>query len=279
MIQHTYEWPHSKKYSIYAKSWERSDDPFGTIGIIHGQSDHSGRYAHVADFLSAHHYAVMKIDLPGHGKSGGKRGHIDTFQDYIEAADMLVEALQNMHPGKPVYLYGHSMGGNVVLNYLLSGKYQVNGCVVTSPWIRLAFKPPAWKKSLGKIVRNIFPAFQQPTGLDAAFLTHDNHINTAYKNDPLVHGKISSSAFFEIMEHGENILSNAQKFTQPIFLAHGTADKITDHTSSKELAALRPDIITYKEYEGLYHEIHNEPEKQQLFNDIIHWLNHQTDHE
>ncbi|MBK6730466.1 MAG: alpha/beta hydrolase [Bacteroidetes bacterium] len=279
MIQHTYEWPHSKQYSIYAKLSEHSDDPYGTIGIIHGQSDHSGRYNHVADFLSAHHYAVMNIDLPGHGKSGGRRGHIDTFQDYIEAADMLVEALQNRHPGKPVYLYGHSMGGNIVLNYLLSGKYQINGCIVTSPWIRLAFEPPKWKRTIGKILRNVFPTLQQPTGLAAELLTHDNAVNTAYKKDPLVHGKISSSAFFEIMEHGEKIINNAQQFSQPIFLAHGDADKITDHTASQELAALRPDIITYNEYEGLYHELHNEPEKQQLFNDIIHWLNQQTQHE
>lgn len=279
MIQHTYEWPHSEKYTLQATFLEGSDDPVGTIGIVHGQSDHSGRFAHVADFLCANHYSIMAVDLPGHGRSGGKRGHIDTFGDYIETVDRMVEALQNLQPGKPVYLYGHSMGGNVVLNYMLSGRYQVNGCVVTSPWIRLAFEPPKWKQSLGKFVRNIYPSLQQPTGLDAALLSHDETVVAAYKSDPLVHGKISSAAFFEILEHGEIILSPDRKFTQPIFLAHGTGDKITDFTASRELASLHPDIISYKEFDGLFHELHNEPGKQTLLQDILHWLNQQTHHE
>lgn len=279
MIHHTFEWPHSKNYTLHAKSWERSDDPFGTIGIVHGQSDHSGRYAHVADVLSSHHYAVMKIDLPGHGKSGGKRGHVDTFSDYLEAVDTLVNEMQKWHPGKPAYLYGHSMGGNVVLNYALTGKLKVNGIIATSPWLRLAFEPPKWKTALGKIVRNIIPGLQQPTGLDADLLSHVDEVNQAYKNDPLVHGKISSAAFFEISDHGNYIMDHAQDFILPIFLAHGNADKITDHTASRELAAKRPDIITYKEFEGLYHEMHNEAEKEALFTEILHWLNKQTHHE
>lgn len=273
MIRKTYNWKHPKGYDLFAQSWERSDRPRAVIGIIHGQSDHGSRFTHVADYFTTHHYAVMAMDLPGHGKSGGKRGHMDTIDDYLDAIAIMQNAMHAWYPKAPFFLYGHSMGGSVVLNYLIKqNPKNIAGVIITSPLLRIAFVPPAWRVILGKVVRSIYPALLQPTGLDVAKLTRVEAVNQAYAKDPLVHGKISVSAYFEIMEHGENVLKDADKLRVPVFLAHGSGDQLTSHEASRELANKRKDIITYKEFEGLYHEMHNEETQQDLFNEIYNWL-------
>ena len=272
MNHQTYEWKNKKGQKIFAQSWT-TERPRALICHAHGQSDHSSRFAHVAEFFAGHGINFFAVDFPGHGLSEGKRGHVSKFYEYIETVEILHKEAIRLFLDLPVFIYGHSMGGNVCINHAFYEKGKIAGYIITSPWIRLAFEPPAWKIALGKSVKSIYPSLQQPTGLDPALISHDKDVVEKYKTDKLVHGKISTSGFFEILTNGKNILLNADRLKYPMLLMHGTADGLTDHKASREFAALRPDLITYKEFEGLYHEMHNEPEKQEIFDTILNWIN------
>jgi acylglycerol lipase len=272
-MQHTtYQKQNKKGQLIFEQSWTGEREPIAVICHIHGQSDHSSRFAHVAEFFVSRSIDFFAADLVGHGKSGGTRGHINTFDEYLETVDMLYQDVTTKYPGKPIFIYGHSMGGNVVINHAFQNKKPVAGYIATSPWIRLAFEPPAWKVALGKTVKSIFPALLQPTGLNPALISHDTTVVEKYKNDKLVHGKISAAGFFEILTHGKSILDRAQELHYPMFIAHGSDDQLTDHTASKEFAEKRTDLITFIQFNGLYHEMHNEPQKEDLFNAILHFI-------
>lgn len=270
-MHQTYEWRNKKGQRIFGQSWHATE-PKALICHIHGQSDHSSRFAHVADYFNRKQISFFSADLVGHGKSEGVRGHVNHFHEYIETVDLLLTEAKKIFPGLPVFVYGHSMGGNICINHAFNTQEQIKGYIITSPWIRLAFEPPAWKIALGKTVKSIFPSLLQPTGLDPSLISHDKEVVQRYVDDKLVHGKISASAFFEILTNGKSILLNAGRLHYPILLMHGTGDALTDHKASREFAAMRPDLITYKEFEGLYHEMHNEPEQQQIFDTIYQWI-------
>ncbi len=272
MIHQTYAWQNSKGQKIFGQSWT-TEQPRALICHFHGQSDHSTRFTHVAGFFTKNNVNFFAADFPGHGYSDGKRGHIIKFYEYIETVEIVYREATKLFPDLPVFIYGHSMGGNVCINHALLAKQNIRGYIITSPWIRLAFEPPAWKIALGKSIKSFYPALQQPTGLNPALISHDKEVVEKYKSDKLVHGKITTSAFFEILSNGKDILVNAERLKYPMLLLHGTADGLTDHKASREFAAMRPDLITYKEFEGLYHEMHNEPEKQQIFDTILNWIN------
>lgn len=272
-MQHTtYDNRNKKGQYIFTQSWTGAREPIAVICQFHGQSDHSARFAHVAQFFVEHNIDFFAADLLGHGQSSGARGHISSFDEYLETVDMLVQDVKHRYPGKPIFIYGHSMGGNIVINHAFKNTDKIAGYIATSPWIRLAFAPPVWKVALGKAVKSILPGLQQPTGLNPTFIAHDKAVVDKYMNDKLVHGKISTTAFFEVLTHGKAILEKADQLHYPLLLLHGTADKLTDHTASVEFAAMRPDLITFKGFPGLYHEMHNEPEKEEIFNAILQFI-------
>lgn len=270
-----YTWQTASGKKIFGQSWVPASLPQAVICLIHGQGEHSSRYAPVADFFNANGFAVVTCDLIGHGKSDGARGHIQKFSDYLENTKMVLVEAKKMFPGIPVFLYGHSMGGNIVLNFLRSHSDDVTGCISTSPWIRLAFDPPKWKIILGKIVKSVLPGLLQPTGLDASAISHNTAEVEKYKNDPLNHSKISAAAYFEILENGDAILLHTDELKKPVLLMHGSGDKLTSHLASRELAEKRKDIITYKEFNGLYHELHHEFEKNEVLQTILTWIQKQ----
>ncbi|MFN0275889.1 MAG: lysophospholipase [Chitinophagales bacterium] len=272
-MHQTYNWKTAKGKNIFGQSWLPDGDPAAVICLVHGQGEHSSRYAHVADFFNKNGVAVFTCDLIGHGRSEGIRGHVNSFSEYIENVELMYDEARKLFSAKPFFIYGHSMGGNIAINHALYTIEDIKGYIISSPWIKLAFEPPAWKVALGKTVKSIFPALQQPTGLDAAKISHDTEEVKKYKTDKLNHGKITAAGFFEILTRGKDILVHADKLHFPILLLHGTGDGLTSHLASRELAELRKDIITYKEFEGLYHEMHNEPEKQQIFDAILNWIN------
>ncbi len=274
MDHQTYNWKNKKGQHLFGQSWT-GDQPRAIICHIHGQSDHSSRFEHVAKFFVDNGINFYTVDLIGHGKSDGARGHVLKFYEYIETVELLHDEVRKIYKDLPIFIYGHSMGGNISINHSFYTTEKIKGYIITSPWIRLAFEPPTWKVALGKTVKSIYPGLLQPTGLDPTLISHDKEVVEKYKNDKLVHGKISASGFFEILTNGKNILLKAQQLKYPMLLMHGTADALTDHSASREFAEMRPDLITYKEFEGLYHEMHNEPEKQQLFDTMLTWINKQ----
>ncbi|MBC8045897.1 MAG: lysophospholipase [Fimbriimonadaceae bacterium] len=276
MKHQTYSWKSARGKNIFGQSWITDSTPKAIICLVHGQGEHSSRYDHVANFFVQHDIAFFTGDLIGHGMSEGARGHVSSFSEYIENAEMILQEAKKTFPDTPIFIYGHSMGGNIAINHAMQTHDEnIKGYIVTSPWIKLSFEPPPWKVVLGKTVKSIIPSLQQPTGLDAATISHDLAEVKKYREDKLNHSKISVSAYFEILTHGENILLNADKLSYPMLLMHGSGDKLTSHLASREFAAMRKDLITYKEFEGLYHELQHEFERQNIFDTILHWINEQ----
>jgi alpha-beta hydrolase superfamily lysophospholipase len=270
-IPHEFQISCREEASFYGCQWSPSGDPKALILLIHGLSDHAGRYGHVGAFFASSGYAVIVIDLRGHGRSFGKRGDFPSYNQVMDDIALFLDEARKRHPAIPLILYGHSMGGNLVLNHLIRNKPEVAGAVVTSPWLRLTFKPPVYKFILAKMMNRIFPSFSQADGVIPAFLSHDEATARNYIADPLVHSRISVRTFLGISSAGEYALKHADKITCPLLLMHGTADSLTSFSASREFSGKIIARHTFKAWEGLFHELHNEPEKEAVLGFIKDW--------
>jgi alpha-beta hydrolase superfamily lysophospholipase len=241
------------------------------IVLVHGLGEHIQRYNQWSDRFKAEGFAFVGVDLPGHGRSGGRRGYIKSYQLLSEMIDILLKTVQNTFPGLPVYLYGHSMGGGIVLDYLIRKNPKIQGAIVTSPWIRLSFQPARIKLLMASVLKHIMPGLVQSSGLEVSDLSHNGTISDAYEKDPLVHGRISVSLFVSTMNAGEHSLKHASELKVPTLLLHGSDDRICSPQASREFASKSP-MVDLKIWDGGYHELHNEPFKDEVFRFIMSWL-------
>jgi alpha-beta hydrolase superfamily lysophospholipase len=248
------------------------EDIRAVIVFVHGVGEHIQRYDYWSDLFRQEKIAFTGVDLPGHGRSEGKRGHIKSYRLLDEMITILLESCRKTFPGIPVYLYGHSLGGGIVLNYLLKKNPRIRGSIVTSPWLRLSFEPPRIKVVLASVMKNILPGLVQPSGLNVSYISHDPEVVAKYKADPLVHDKISVSLFDGAMKAAQFSLEHASELKVPLLLFHGSDDQITSPEGSREFAAKSP-VTEMKIWEGGYHELHNEPFKDDVFKFIIKWMN------
>ncbi len=260
------------KLQLFGQSWQPEDRPRAVVCLVHGLGEHSGRYVYVADSLIQAGYTLISFDLRGHGKSEGPRGHTPSYEALMKDISSLLEVANKQFPQLSSFLYGHSLGGNLVLNYILRHQPQLEGVIVSDPWLRLAFEPPRFKIILAQITDYIWPSFSQKNGLDTKVLSRDPEVVHAYENDPLVHDHISSRMFIGIYQSGYWALEHASEFSLPLLLMHGGDDKIISVKASHEFANTKTKNCTLKIWDGLYHEIHNEPEKEEVFKFLIDWL-------
>jgi len=257
---------------LFGQSWQPEDKTRAVVCLVHGIGEHSGRYIHVADRLTKAGYAIFTFDLRGHGKSEGLRGHTPSYEALMQDISSLLEVANKQFPQLPFFLCGHSLGGNLVLNYVLRRQPHLKGVIATAPWLRLAFEPPASKIVLGKMTNCIWSSFSQKSGLDTNALSHDLEVVHSYENDPLVHDRISARMFISSYQAGQWALEHASEFTLPLLLMQGGDDKIISVEAGREFAGKIKENCTLKIWDGLYHEIHNEPEKEEVFKFLIDWL-------
>lgn len=241
------------------------------IVLIHGLGEHIGRYETWAEKFSQYNYAVCGIDLPGHGQTKGRRGHISSIHKVYDILDDFIFKVKEIHPQKPIILYGHSMGGNIAGNYVLERNPDIKALILSSPWLKLAIQPPVFKFWLAKWMYKIFPSFPDSTRLDPNFISRIPEEIQKYKNDKLVHGSITPGLFVPIYLNGLSLLKKANKFKIPTLIFHGTGDKLTSAKASKEFAE-QNELIDFKSYEGGYHELHYDLCREELFEDILDWL-------
>jgi alpha-beta hydrolase superfamily lysophospholipase len=242
------------------------------ILMVHGIGEHIQRYNHWADRFLAENIAFAGVDLPCHGRSAGKRGKIRNYYILDEMIDVLLNTLNRTFPGIPVYIYGHSLGGGIVLYYILRKKPRIKGAIVTSPSLRLAFQPSKSKLTLAAIVKSIMPGLVQKSDLDASALSHDKAVVDAYHKDPLVHDKVSVGLYMGIMEGAAYSLLHAGELKLPTLLIHGNEDKICSYEATREFAA-KTKMAELRIWEGGYHELHNEPFRDDVFKYIMNWIN------
>ncbi|MFP2994977.1 lysophospholipase [Spongiivirga sp. MCCC 1A20706] len=265
-----------KKYhqQIFAQSWT-PNEPKAIVLLVHGFGEHSSRYAEfVVPHLIDNSFAVFTYDNIGHGKSTGKRGDCESYEQLMAILNDAYDEVRERFVDLPVFLYGHSMGGNLVINYTLRIEPGVKGTIASSPYLRLAFKPPSWKMSIGKLFYKIAPSITLSAGLEVNHLTRDKVEVEKYKNDPLVHDKVSPMFTFPIMEAGEWAITNSEHLSTPMLVAHGTGDKVTSHEASKEFAKGSPKA-SLQLFDGGYHEMHNDLDKKDFMKTLITWMDKQ----
>jgi alpha-beta hydrolase superfamily lysophospholipase len=216
-------------------------------------------------------FGFAGLDLPGHGKSEGRRGVISGFAMLHEMLDILISSCRKTFPGVPLYLYGHSLGGGIVIDYILRKDPRIDGAIVTSPWLRLSFEPPRAKLVLAAIMKNILPGLVQPSGLNTGHLSHDRQVIDNYNADPLVHDRISVGLFHSAMAAASRSLHNASLLKRPMVLIHGSDDMITSPEGSRRFASGNP-LVNLRIWEGGYHELHNESFRDEVFEYIVSWI-------
>ena len=255
--------------------WEPKEKAKAVINLVHGFGEYSERYDHWAMRFTEKRFIVHAIDYRGHGKSDGRRGHIREFEDFLKDVDVLINESKKLYPGLPQFIYGHSLGGNIVTNYILKRENTFNGAIISSPWFSLSFDPSALMLVLARVMNRVYPRFTQNSNLEVKALSHDKEIVDAYIADPLVHEKISARMFSEIFNAGRWVLGNTEKINIPALIQHGNDDNITSFKASKEFAEKAKKLnkdVTYKEWPGLYHELHNELEKDVIFEFVVNWI-------
>ena len=267
-----WKWESRDGLKMYARAW-LPEKPTAVVCLVHGHGEHVNRYNHVGEAFIRAGYALQGFDLRGHGQSGGSRGHTPSYESLLnDISDFLADA-RKRYPGLPLFLYGHSMGGNQVLNYVLRYPKDINGVIATGPWLRLAFEPTAIQLTLAKVMNKVFPSFTQPSGLEQAAISRDPEIVRAYADDPFVHDKISARLFTVMHTQGLWALEHAAALKIPMLLMHGSADRLSSVDASKEFAKTAGKMVSLHIWDGFYHEIHNEPEKADVIGAMTDWIN------
>jgi acylglycerol lipase len=260
------------KTNFFGQYW-RSEEVKSVVLILHGLGEHSGRFTEVAENLVNNGYGVVAFDHFGHGKTSGKRGHNPGYEYVLDSIGQFIQKTKELFENKDIFLYGHSMGGNAVLNYMLSRDSQVKGVIATSAFLKLAFQPPGWKLFFGKLIQKIAPSVTLDNEVNSSSISRDPEEVKRYENDSLVHNRVSPNFSLSFIERGAWAIENANLLKKPILLLHGTDDKLISCEGSKEFAANNAENVTLKLYDGGYHELHNDFCKQEVIGDVISWLN------
>ncbi len=258
---------------IYTQAWLPDSTPQAVILIVHGLGEHSGRYGNYVSYFVPRGYALYSFDARGHGRSSGARGHIDRFDRYVEDIDRRVAEAQSDWPGVPVFVLGHSLGSLMVLIYAARHPDRAAGFIVSGAALQDALEIPAWKRTLAIILSRVIPALKMNNGVALGGLSHDPEVVAAFKADPLTHSWGTPRLSTEVDAKRAEIWQSAATWRAPLLLLHGGADPICLPEGARQLAARAPaGMVEHHEYPGLYHEIHNEPEREQVFCDVETWL-------
>lgn len=259
---------------LFGQYWLAEKTARANIVLVHGVGEHSNRYAHVAKAFAEADFNVFTFDQRGHGKSDGKRGYVPSYEILLEDIQVVINDARARTTGAlPVILYGHSMGGNEVINFALRKNVPLKGVIATSPALLLTNQSPL-KISFGKLMKKILPGMIMKNGLLRAGLSRDQAVIDAYDKDPLVHDLISVSLGIGMYESGAWALEHAKDLKYPLLLMHGSKDQLTDCNGSIKFAELAPkELVKFVLWEGYYHETHNEPEKETVIQTMIDWIN------
>jgi acylglycerol lipase len=272
MKNQTYNWTASNGVSLFAQSWSPENDHKTVILLVHGLGEHSSRYAHWAERFNNKGYTMLTMDLQGHGKSGGKKGHIKSLGVFLDDIDLLYNKADELFPGYKKILYGHSMGGNLVLNYIIRRNRQIDALIVTSPWLRLVGEPSAAVIKVTGLLKRILPSLTISNQLKPEQISHDPEVVRDYARDPLNHDRISLNMFHELYNGGYYALRNVYKINYPFLLMHGTSDSICSPKASEDYVRNTGKLTHLKLWDKQYHELHNEFIKEEVHAFLTGWL-------
>jgi len=257
---------------LFTRAWEAAPGA-PAVGIVHGLGDHSGRWERVGRTLQSRGFSAYALDLPGHGRSDGSRGHVRSWDDYRLALTRWMEVLRKDDGGRRWALLGHSLGGLIALDWAQQNPGRVDALVLSAPPFELSLHPAAIKVHAARLVGLLWPGFTQSNGIPPSLLSHDPEVIRAHRADRLVHFRISARLFLELQRMRRALSKAAASSAIPTLLIQGGADPVTSPAGSALWAKTsRNGTVTYKEYPGLFHEVLNEPEGATILEDVIVWL-------
>jgi alpha-beta hydrolase superfamily lysophospholipase len=253
---------------LQAQAWEPADAPQAILGIVHGLGEHSARYAAIVQSFTRAGIVVVTYDQRGHGCTGGR---LPPFATLLDDIDLLIAEMRRRGDW-PQFLFGQSLGGDLVLNYALRRRPALAGVIASSPLLTPAVPPPAWKLTLARVLSLVWPGCPLPSGVSPDGLSHDPDVVRRYREDPLVHGHVSAILGTSMLDAGAWALEHADQLTLPLLLMHGSGDRLTSAESSRLFASRAGSLCTLQIWEGLFHELHFEPEREQVLDCIHDWI-------
>jgi len=247
-------------------------DPTGVLLVCHGLGEHSGRYGSIEDALVPDGWAVYGLDHRGHGRSTGRRAHLDRYSDWLTDFDAFRVLVAARHPGLPLFLLGHSMGGQIALAYALDHGAGLAGLVLSAPALASNAIPKAAVPVL-RLLARVAPTVR-PAGIDPTKVSKDPAVVADYLADPLVHhGNPTLGLSSALFAQFDVLPQRSRELRLPVLLQHGSLDELTDPAGTRALeAAIGTTDLTVRWYEGLWHEIYHEPEREQPLTDLREWL-------
>ena len=262
--------------TLYHQAWLPDGSPRAGLILVHGLAEHSGRYTRLVEHLIPQNYAVFGLDHVGHGKSEGTRVFVRAFSEFTAALDAFIGQVRESHPHLPIFMYAHSVGALIAVNTLLEYDIALAGAIFSGPCVKVPASVSASTVLMAKLLARLAPKLGI-SAVDATGVSRDPDEVRAYVDDPLVYnGKTTARLACELLKAMNRVDADAVQVTVPALILQGGSDSIVD----PEGAVMLHDAIgshdkTLKVYEGLYHEIHNEPEHQRVLSDVSAWLERQ----
>lgn len=259
---------------LYYQEWTQ-DNAKEHLVFAHGLGEHSGRYNHLIEALADLPINFYGLDHRGHGKSEGVRGHVNSWHDFTRDLGIFISNILQKVGQEKLILLGHSMGGNIAINYALDHQEHLKGLILSSPGLEPGLKINPVKKGLGKMMSKLYPKFSQSNGIVVEHLSHDKTEVDKYVNDPLVHDRVTARWFTEFVESGEYAIEKAGTLSIPIIITQGMQDKLINPEATKAFYA----NIKYNNkklllYDDLYHETYNELEedRNEVLSKVRQWI-------
>ena len=251
--------------TLFVRTWG-ADAPRATILLVHGVSEHVGRYEHVAERFMGSGFEFVGYDHRGHGQSTGRRVHVESFSYYLDDLEQMVRVTRR--PGVPLIVYGHSMGGLIATRYAQGGRPQPDVYVLSAPSLEAAV--PAALKLVARGLGKVLPAMKGPSSVKGEHLSRDPAVGEAYFSDPLVFLKGTFGWGDQMLTAMAQARASVGAIERPTLVIHGTDDTLVPPSASAPLAA--SSHVERKMFPGIRHELHNEPESDEILTFVIHWI-------
>ena len=274
MIHEEFYWLTKDGLKIFAQVWKPDLDVKAVVCLVHGLGEHSSRYKELPVELTNSGFAFLGYDQRGHGKSEGRKGHTPSYDALLSDISKIIYEADKRFPGKKIFLYGHSMGGNLVLNYAIRNKSAIiSGIIATGPWLKLSrpFSPVI--NFVAEVLNKVYPTFRTFHGIKSYDSSSKKTKNPDTEKDELLHPWITARTYICVQESGEWALRHAVEYNLPLLILHGGCDKVTSLEGSKQFVSKVKSESSLIIFEEFSHELHNEPRREEIFSSIITWLN------
>lgn len=259
------------KKLLHTVSWIPVTSPWAVILVVHSAGEHITRYKRFAQYFSDYGIAVMGLDMHGHGKSQGKKGRTK-YQHLLSDVKRLIDLANIRYPNIPKIVFGHGLGGNLAMSYATRNNCNLMALISASPWIKIVNNYSPFLLSFLSLVIKVFPIITIKNNYTGSDLTSDSKNIEEYNQDPLIHKKISVRLLFSVQKSGEYLLHNKHKINMPLLLMHGSNDKIASWHATSDFAKYTSQSTSLKIWKGSLHELHNDIDKDLVFEYILHWI-------